>query len=88
MTHPSTLWYVGKYKTTKTILHQSYQTIENKLIYITYTYIHKGSSVVKVHGSLMCLPFSYSILFYTIYTHTYIHTNTHTHNVQKINMYF
>jgi len=31
------------------------------------TRLQKGSSVIVVHGSLMCLPLLYSILFYTIY---------------------
>jgi len=69
--------FFGKYKTTKTILHQSSQTTENKLIYVKYSQMHKGSSVVKVHGSLTCLPFSYSIHVYSTHTHTQCPVNKH-----------
>ena len=84
------VWFFGKYKTTKTILHQSFQTTENKLIYVTHTHnahtqrIKCGQSAWVTHVLALLLLHSFRLyihihIYIYIYIYIYIHTHTHTY---------
>jgi len=66
----------GKYKTTKTILHQSSQTTENTIIYVKHTHAH--AQMIKCGQSAWVTHVPALFVFYSFLLYTHTHTHTHT----------